>query len=236
MFDRSNGSGGMYAWQFPVNFLILRIVSYSIDYHHACRYYAQQSHSSLPLNSSTKHSAHQSMKMKDDKEDQQEQKDDFMESSPDFHRPLEEYTNIIYFLSYILYVPLYMAGPIISYNSFIYYAHYPNTSPENILLYGLRWVGCFLVMEYLSHRFPFFAVIQAGLFPYLDINEIIVVAYMTLQLMWLKFLLIWRFFRLWALADGCNPPENMLKCMSNNCSLEEFWRSWHASFNQFLIK
>ena len=54
--------------------------------------------------------------------------------------------------------------------------------------------------------------------------------------MWLKFLITWRFFRLWAMADGTLAPENMLRCMSNNCSLEQFWRGWHASFNKWIVR
>jgi protein-cysteine N-palmitoyltransferase HHAT len=54
--------------------------------------------------------------------------------------------------------------------------------------------------------------------------------------MWLKFLLIWRFFRLWALADGVLPPENQVRCMSNNQSLGQFWKGWHASFNLWIVR
>ena len=59
---------------------------------------------------------------------------------------------------------------------------------------------------------------------------------MILKMMWLKFLLIWRFFRLVALIDGIDAPENMLRCMSNNFSLEGFWKGWHASFNKWIVK
>ena len=88
-------------------------------------------------------------------------------------------------------------------------------------VYGLRWVACLVLLEYLTHRFPFFAVINSGLFSQLTVFEMAAAAYITLKLMWIKFLLIWRFFRLWALADGIEPPENMLRCMSNNHSLEQ---------------
>jgi len=30
--------------------------------------------------------------------------------------------------------------------------------------------------------------------------------FVLLKLMWLKFLIIWRFFRLWALMDGVETP------------------------------
>ena len=62
------------------------------------------------------------------------------------------------------------------------------------------------------------------------------VAYMLLQLMWLKFLLIWRFFRLWAMLDGVFVPENMSRCMSNNYSVSQFWRGWHSSYNQWVVR
>ena len=36
----------------------------------------------------------------------------------------------------------------------------------------------------------------------------------------LQFLVIWRFFRFWALADGMQVPENMLRCICNNYDIE----------------
>jgi D-alanyl-lipoteichoic acid acyltransferase DltB (MBOAT superfamily) len=97
-------------------------------------------------------------------------------------------------------------------------------------------MGCLLLLELLTSRFPFFAIAQSGLLPYLSIAEIAVVFYTILKLMWLKFLVMWRFFRLWALVDGLSPPENMTRCMSNNRSLEAFWRGWHSSYNKWLVR
>ncbi|KAJ7555855.1 hypothetical protein O6H91_05G057300 [Diphasiastrum complanatum] len=58
----------------------------------------------------------------------------------------------------------------------------------------------------------------------------------VLNFMWLKFLLIWRFFRFWALASGIEAPENMPRCVNNCYDLEGFWRSWHASYNRWLVR
>eukprot|EP00850_Spirogloea_muscicola_P023893 SM000402S15221 [mRNA] locus=s402:32308:34203:+ [translate_table: standard] len=58
----------------------------------------------------------------------------------------------------------------------------------------------------------------------------------VLNFMWLKFLLIWRFFRLCALATGIEAPENMLRCVNNNYDFEGFWRCWHASYNRWLVR
>ena len=46
----------------------------------------------------------------------------------------------------------------------------------------------------------------------------------------------WRFFRLWALLDGIDPPENMVRCMSDNYSALAFWRGWHRSFNRWIVR
>jgi len=141
----------------------------------------------------------------------------------------------VYVLAYCLYAPLYIAGPILQYNDFVRYLA-TSSRDEGTMNYALRLVFAVLLMEILCNLFPFFAILKSGLFLTLSPSEIIVVSYMVLKMMWLKFLIIWRFFRLWALLDGVNPPENMLKCMSNNHSLEGFWRGWHASFNKWILK
>ena len=52
----------------------------------------------------------------------------------------------------------------------------------------------------------------------------------------MQLLLPWRFFRLWALMDNIDPPENMIRCVLNNYSTRGFWRSWHRSYNLWLLK
>lgn len=51
-----------------------------------------------------------------------------------------------------------------------------------------------------------------------------------------KLLIPWRFFRLWALLDGVDAPENMVRCMANNYSTLAFWRSWHRSYNLWIVR
>lgn len=65
---------------------------------------------------------------------------------------------------------------------------------------------------------------------------LVLIAFFNLKMIWLKLLLIWRFFRLAAMVDGIVPLENMVRCMSNNYSAQSFWRSWHRSFNQWIIR
>ena len=62
------------------------------------------------------------------------------------------------------------------------------------------------------------------------------IGFWNLHFIWLKLLLPWRYFRLWALVDGIDPPENMVRCAFDNYSTVAFWRGWHRSFNQWLLR
>ena len=48
-------------------------------------------------------------------------------------------------------------------------------------------------------------------------------------------MLIWCFFRLWALLDGRRPPENLSAFSFWHYSALSFWRSWHASFSAWVL-
>ena len=60
--------------------------------------------------------------------------------------------------------------------------------------------------------------------------------YFNLHAAWLKILIPWRFVRLWALVDGLDAPENMVRCMSDKYSALAFWRGWHRSMNRWIIR
>lgn len=66
--------------------------------------------------------------------------------------------------------------------------------------------------------------------------QLSMLGFFNLHIIWLKLLLPWRFFRLWALLDGIDPPENMVRCMSDNYSALAFWRGWHRSFNRWIVR
>jgi hypothetical protein len=57
-------------------------------------------------------------------------------------------------------------------------------------------------MELMSHYFYGYAMTKTKAYRDLTPLQVWVFIYANLKLIWLKFLIIWRFFRLWALADG----------------------------------
>lgn len=145
------------------------------------------------------------------------------------------------YLAYSLYWQQYMAGPILPFADFVQQckpSHHSASSPLSraTLVYALRWLLCLAVMLYMLRRFPVFALQRSALVYTLPPHQLAVYLYLLLKMMWLKFLLIWRFFTLLALVDGIQLPENMLRCVSNNHSLAAFWKGWHASFNKWIVR
>jgi D-alanyl-lipoteichoic acid acyltransferase DltB (MBOAT superfamily) len=134
---------------------------------------------------------------------------------------------------------LYLAGPIITFNDYISQLRYrPHSiTPKRTTLYAVRFVVCLLTMEIMIHYMYMVAIFKAQ--PSWDNYtpaQLSMLGFFNLKHIWLKLLLPWRFFRLWSLLDGIDPPENMVRCMSDNYSLTQFWRGWHRSFNKWNLR
>ncbi|MCJ1450083.1 glycerol transporter [Mycoblastus sanguinarius] len=143
------------------------------------------------------------------------------------------------YLAYALYSPLYLAGPILTFNDYTsQQRHTPQSiTPDRNLLYGVRFLLAFLAMEVIIHFIYAIAIFKAQ--PAWEVYtpfQLSMLGYFNLHHIWLKLLLLWRFFRLWALLDGIDPPENVVRCMSDNYSAFAFWRGWHRSFNRWITR
>ncbi|KAH8813058.1 glycerol:H+ symporter-like protein [Xylogone sp. PMI_703] len=143
------------------------------------------------------------------------------------------------YFAYAIYAPLYLTGPIMTFNEYISQAKYaPRTiETSRTIKYGIRFFLVLLCMEVLLH-FDYCVVISKAHPNWSDYTpaQISMLAFFNLHVIWLKLLIPWRFFRLWALIDGMDPPENMVRCVSNNPSPLAFWRGWHKSYNRWLIR
>ncbi|CAO3591600.1 unnamed protein product [Absidia cylindrospora] len=146
--------------------------------------------------------------------------------------------NYTYFLAYVLYTPLYLCGPILTYNDFIsqMYIPSPNVTRRFVATYAIRLVGVILLMEWTLHYIYVVAISKEKAWDGDTPLELSMIGYFNLVIIWMKLLIPWRFFRLWALADGVWTEENMVRCMSNNFSAQRFWKSWHRTFNRWLIR
>jgi D-alanyl-lipoteichoic acid acyltransferase DltB (MBOAT superfamily) len=114
LFDKAS-FGGQYAWQLSANFLILRIISFGLDY----------SWRKQELNG---------------------QPDSAGISDPDSTYTVQTKTSVpidsdysfINYLAYVLYVPLYIAGPILRYDDYISQAKRPQPPIPNGALLRIR--------------------------------------------------------------------------------------------------
>ncbi|KAG7661144.1 GUP1 [[Candida] subhashii] len=153
--------------------------------------------------------------------------------------PIEDY-NPINYIAYITYIPLFLAGPIITFNDYIYQSNYDQLkSVQNyyrIFQYFIRFCFCVLVMEILLHFTYVVAVSKTKAWDNDTPFQLSMLGMFNLNIIWLKLLIPWRMFRLWALLDGIDPPENMIRCMDNNFSALAFWRAWHRSYNRWVIR
>ncbi|KAE8153418.1 MBOAT, membrane-bound O-acyltransferase family-domain-containing protein [Aspergillus avenaceus] len=143
------------------------------------------------------------------------------------------------YIAYILYSPLYLAGPILTFNDYISQQRFPSLAltRTRVILYGVRFFLTLLAMELILHFIYAVAISQAHPdWSFYNPAQLSMLGFFNLHIIWLKLLIPWRFFRLWALLDGIDPPENMVRCVSNNYSAFAFWRAWHRSFNRWIVR
>ncbi|KUM64827.1 hypothetical protein ACN42_g2261 [Penicillium freii] len=143
------------------------------------------------------------------------------------------------YIAYMLYSPLYLAGPILTFNDYVSQQRYTSASltRSRIVMYAVRLGLTLLCMELILHYIYAVAISKSD--PDWSVftpGQLSMLAFFNLHIIWLKLLIPWRAFRLWALLDGIDPPENMVRCMSNNYSALAFWRGWHRSYNRWIVR
>ncbi|KAH8118197.1 MBOAT-domain-containing protein [Phellopilus nigrolimitatus] len=198
-------------WYIPFNITMLRLVSFNMDYFWSCRA------ASLPPARPENEMNHKQRTA----------------TSHNF-----EVYSFVNFVAYVLYPPLYIAGPIMTFNDFMW-QHVKSTSIPSwpmVIKYLVRFLACLLVMEFVLHYMYVVAIKDSAAWTGDTSFELSMIGWWNLIVVWLKLLLPWRFFRLWALIDGIDPPENMIRCMVNNYSALGFWRAWHRSYNLWIVR
>lgn len=143
------------------------------------------------------------------------------------------------FVAYAIYAPLYLTGPILTFNDYISQTKYQPSSIEKprTIRYAVRFVLVLLAMELILHYDYVGAISKANPnWGDYTASQLSLLSFFNLHIIWLKLLLPFRLARLWALVDGMDPPENMTRCVSNNYSTQQFWRAWHRSFSRWIVR
>ncbi|CAI9636182.1 mboat-domain-containing protein [Alternaria burnsii] len=203
-------------WEVLFNFTILRLISFNLDY-----YWSLNTRTSSPLE-----------KKQLDPSNLSERDRVTIPAKP------TDYTFRNYF-AYAMYSPLYLAGPIITFNDYIAQCRYKphSITTKRTTLYLVRFIVVLLTMEIMIHYMYMVAIFHARPdWSQYTPAQLSMLGFFNLKHIWLKLLIPWRFFRLWSLMDGIDPPENMVRCMSDNYSVMYFWRGWHRSFNKWSLR
>ena len=195
-------------WHHNFNIAMLRLLSHNLDVHAASCAAAVESTADGPSDT----------------------------SSASAHVDLRTY------LAYTLYSPLYLAGPTMRFDEFHVAVALPRGSPQRpqprqLVSYAAYLLALLAALELFSHYVHVGLLnfyLSRGAFRLRDGWEAFAFLYASLNFLWLKFSTIWSFSRLWALLDGLNPPENQLRWISTSTTVSDFWRHWHASFNEWL--
>jgi len=203
-----------FSWASHFNLIMLRMVSFAMD-----RYWATADRSVCPIKVSSRDQPWgYGWRVKT-------------------HHEAAEYSLVAY-MNYCFYLPLYAAGPTITFNAWLSYVKEANKEMDwrAVALYAARVFGIMFLFELCLHIIPTFALSYSKVYEQLSPLSTTVLGFWALHLLWLKFVILWRFFRLWALMDGVQPVENMQRCISNMLSAKQFWRQWHVSFNRWLVR
>ncbi|KAJ4359411.1 glycerol transporter [Ascochyta clinopodiicola] len=203
-------------WDVLFNFTVLRLISFNLDY-----YWSLNTRFSSPLE-----------KKQLDPSNLSERDRVSIPAKP------HDFTFRNYF-AYTMYSPLYLAGPILTFNDYIAQARYrPHSiTRKRTTMYAIRFIVVLLTMEIMIHYMYMVAIFHAKPnWANYTPAQLSMLGFFNLKHIWLKLLIPWRFFRLWALLDGIDPPENMVRCMSDNYSVMQFWRGWHRSFNKWSLR
>lgn len=224
-------------WDVFYNFTLLRILSFNLDY--IKKLYTEKEKPTTPDTPLEEIGGDSGSEQHNAKERNEPPKTVFLPERErlDAPLPLSDYS-LANYISYVTYTPLFIAGPIITFNDYIYQTRHisPFITRKNVTIYALRFIFCILTMEFVLHYIYVVAVSKLKLWHNDTPFQISMIGLFNLNIIWLKLLIPWRMFRLWALLDNIDPPENMIRCMDDNFSLVSFWRLWHRSLSRWAIR
>ncbi|OUM60319.1 hypothetical protein PIROE2DRAFT_13936, partial [Piromyces sp. E2] len=100
---------------------------------------------------------------------------------------LEKDYNFFNYLIYLLYIPLYLAGPIITFNDFIYQInHRTSLNIKKTVIYAIRFIAVVLLFEWTLHFMYVNAIIRRRAYENFTPFDYCMLAYWSLINVWLK--------------------------------------------------
>lgn len=199
----------MYGFGEVINLLSLRMISFNMDYYYKCR--------GADIRNTKGRTAY------------------FLRAETPL--PWFCYSPLQY-LAFVTYFPTYVAGPIMSYNAFVSQIHFPPPAEPSIhkMLYFFRFLFFFLFNEIMLQYIYFNAIYLQGHMDALAGWEVLLMITFLGTAKYMLYYVVWRMYRTVALFDNMEVPENMTRCIYNNHTFVSFWRSWHSSYNLWIVR
>jgi len=149
----------------------------------------------------------------------------------------------IWYLAYLFYIPLFVFGPVLSYNAFVAQMKNSQTTHSwaQVELYGLQIVGSIFALEVFL-GICWYPPLMNQDTSYELLNcfgpwELLCGVHCRLVYSWAALFIIWRTSRFFALLHGVDSPENMVAVpFLVMPSFVDFWRIWHASLNLWSLR
>ena len=229
-------------WDVFFNFTLLRMLSYNMDFlerwNKQLTPVTSNVNSNLDLPSPSRPEFRRSSSVSTLEPIQESGKDQILNERARLTAPhhIQDYS-IANYIAYVTYTPLFIAGPIITFNDYVYQTQHtlPSINKNRILIYASRFILTLLAMEFILHFTYVVAVSKTKAWDGDTPFQISMIGLFNLNIIWLKLLIPWRLFRLWALLDEIDTPENMIRLVDNNYSALAFWRGWHRSYNKWVV-
>eukprot|EP00928_Gymnodinium_smaydae_P087881 TRINITY_DN7206_c0_g1_i3.p1 TRINITY_DN7206_c0_g1~~TRINITY_DN7206_c0_g1_i3.p1 ORF type:complete len:685 (+),score=85.27 TRINITY_DN7206_c0_g1_i3:68-2056(+) len=147
----------------------------------------------------------------------------------------------LWYMAYVVYFPLYIVGPVLSFNAFVWQMMHAQSTytQREVVKYVLRTAAYIVALEVFLSIWWFPSVIWKGGNPELfNVNGWLTLVSIHSRLVyeWMCLLIIWRTSRGFSLLCGIDSPENMVACIFTLTSFEQFWRVWHSSLNRWVLR
>lgn len=150
-----------------------------------------------------------------------------------------EHYSLLSYLAYVLYFPLQLAGPISSFNAWMAQVLVRQSTVSflttiRILVVTLLEAASLSVFCAYIYVYSLNESITRGV-PLYGF-DLCVQGVLTVMYMYMKFLVIWRVFRVFSLFDGIDVHDNITSCIMGAYSFADFWRQWHVSMHHWVMR
>ena len=152
------------------------------------------------------------------------------------NKPKEQLPNIIDFLSFIFYFPLFLNGPLLTFDKFHSQMRMRTVWPSFITL-AIEIVSCIVYFGLIEVSFHFFYSTSISQHSHILVElgcwETLGIIWSLLQFFYVKYVVFYRFAGIFAQIDGLEPPGQP-GCISNLYTYVDMWRYFDKGLYSFL--